>query len=224
MATPTIFCATCGAANQPNAAQCFACGNPPLVAAASTPTPAAGSSSRSFTGLLAANSVLRERYRLQGQVGKGGMGAVYRAEDMHLGNRVVAVKEMSQRGLTPEELKDATESFQREALILAGLSHPSLPDIYDHFEEAGRWYLVMKFIEGQSLEARLNSAPGKRLSLEETLQISLQLTRVLAYLHAQTPPIIFRDLKPANIMLTAEGHVYLIDFGIARLFRPGERY
>lgn len=89
----------------------------------------------------------RQRYRLRRQIGSGGFGAVYQAEDTQLGNRPVAVKEMSARGLTPEETQEATEGFRQEALLLARLSHPNLPRIYDHFEEAGSWYLVMDFME-----------------------------------------------------------------------------
>ena len=171
---------------------------------------------------LAPSHLLKQRYRILASVGQGGMGAVYRAEDTQLGNRKVAVKEMSQNGLSPQEIAEATENFKREALLLAGLMHPNLPRIYDHFNEAGRWYLVMDFIDGETLEAYLAQAKGGKLSVEEVLHIGIQLCTVLNYLHTQQPPIIFRDLKPANIMLSPEGHVYLVDFGIARHFKPGQ--
>ncbi|HEY7346893.1 MAG TPA: protein kinase [Ktedonobacterales bacterium] len=217
MSTSLVYCATCGAANPPEAEACFACGNPPLRAA-----PPASSGSSSFTGLLAPQSLLRRRYRLLAQIGKGGFGAVYQAEDTELGARKVAVKEMSQRGLTPEELQEATQAFRNEALLLAGLTHPNLPRIYEQFSEDGRWYLVMDFIEGETLEARLSRMPGGRLLVQETLKIGLQLCTVLGYLHTRQPPIIFRDLKPANIMITPGGDIALIDFGIARHFKPGQ--
>jgi serine/threonine protein kinase len=221
VSSTTIYCATCGAANPADAAQCFACGNPPQGNPLYEFIPAAPSSSETFSGTASAHHLLKQRYHLLRQVGKGGFGAVYQAQDAQLGNRLVAVKEMSQRGLTPEELREATENFQREALLLASLHHPNLPHIYEQFEEAGRWYLVMEFIEGETLETRLSRAPAG-LPIDETLQIGLQLSKALSYLHSRTPPIIFRDLKPANIMLTPEGQVYLIDFGIARLFKPGQ--
>ncbi len=211
-----VYCATCGAANPPGAAACFACGNPPLIA--DPQTPASGPP----TSLLAPQTLLRQRYRLLAQVGSGGFGAVYRAEDTDLGNRKVAVKELSQRGLTPEEVSAAATSFRQEALLLAGLTHPHLPRIYEQFSEGGHWYLVMDFIEGDTLEARLSRAPGGRLPVREVLRLGLQLCTVLDYLHTRQPPIIFRDLKPANIMLTPAGDLFLIDFGIARHFKPGQ--
>ena len=204
-----VYCATCGAANPPEATACFACGNPPLVAA-----PQRACQHRAV--------LLKQRYRLLAQIGAGGFGAVYQAEDTKLGNRMVAVKEMSQRGLTPEEAQEATQAFRNEALLLAGLTHPNLPRIYEQFEEDGRWYLVMDFIEGETLEARLSRMPGGRLPVTEVLQLGVQLCTVLDYLHTRQPPIIFRDLKPANVMLTPAGDIYLIDFGIARHFKPGQ--
>jgi serine/threonine protein kinase len=209
-----LFCDACGAANQPQASFCHTCGRP---------LQSAGAPSRNTaTGRLLPNYLLKQRYRILDSVGKGGMGAVYRAEDTQLGNRKVAVKEMSQSGLNPQEIIEAADAFKREAYILAGLQHPNLPSIHDHFSEAGRWYLVMSFIHGETLEEYLNKAKGGRLPVEEVLQIGIQLCRVLDYLHTQQPPIIFRDLKPSNIMRTTDGHLYLIDFGIARHFKPGQ--
>jgi dipeptidyl aminopeptidase/acylaminoacyl peptidase len=166
--------------------------------------------------------LLKQRYRLLAQVGQGGFGAVYQAEDTELGNRKVAIKEMNQHGLTPQEEQEAMQAFRNEALLLAGLTHPNLPRIYEQFSEGGHWYLVMDFIEGETLEARLSRAPGGLLPVPEVLKIGLQLCTVLAYLHTRQPPIIFRDLKPANIMITLVGGMYLIDFGIARHFKPGQ--
>jgi len=129
---------------------------------------------------------------------------------------------MSQSGLNPQELNEAVDAFKHEAVLLAGLMHQHLPRIYDHFTDGGRWYLVMDFIEGETLEDHLSKANGGRLSYEEVLQIGIQLCTVLDYLHTRQPPIIFRDLKPVNVMLTTDGHLYLIDFGIARHFKPGK--
>jgi eukaryotic-like serine/threonine-protein kinase len=208
MNRPVVYCATCGAANPPGAATCFSCGNPPL----STPPGTSPSG-----GVL-----LKQRYRLLAQIGTGGFGAVYQAEDTELGNRKVAIKEMSQHGLTPEEAQEAIQNFRQEALLLAELTHPNLPRIYEQFSEGGHWYLVMDFIQGESLEAHLSRAPGGRLPVQEVLKLAVQLCAVFDYLHTRQPPIIFRDLKPANIMLTPAGQLYLIDFGIARHFKPGQ--
>jgi WD40 repeat protein len=214
------YCATCGAANPPGARSCFACGQSPLVLA---PQAASLPAESALLGLLGPQALLKQRYRLMAQVGKGGFGAVYRAEDTDLGNRLVAVKEMQPSGLRPQETDAAIEAFRHEALLLAGLAHPNLPRIYEHFSEAGRWYLVMDFIQGETLETVLSKAPGGRLPLEQVLKIGLQLCQVLEYLHTRPTPIIFRDLKPANVLLTSDGTVYLIDFGIARLFKPGQQ-
>ncbi len=219
MFSSTLFCDTCGAANRPQANFCASCGRR-IYAATS------GSISNTLTGLLAPRNLLNRRYRIVSQVGKGGFGAVYKAEDIAFGDRPVAVKEMSQSGLSAAELAEATRAFKHEALLLAGLKHPNLPSIYDQFTENGRWYLVMDFIEGQTLETVLEkkAAAGGQGSLpvEQALSIAIQLCSVLDYLHTRQPPIIFRDLKPANVMLTANDHIYLIDFGIARHFKPGQ--
>ena len=200
----SLFCPTCGAANDSDATHCFACGQS-LQAASVTDS-----------------TFLKKRYRTLNQLGQGGMGAVYIAEDTALGNRLVAIKEMSQRGMDQQESGDATRAFNREALMLANLMHPHLPRIYDHFAELGRWYLVMDFIEGETLEDYLAKVPGGKLPLKEALEIGIQLCTVLDYLHTRQPPIIFRDLKPSNIMRTPAGQLYLIDFGIARHFKPGQ--
>jgi len=150
------------------------------------------------------------------------MGAVYKAEDTQLGNRQVALKQMSQSGLNPQEQKEAADAFRHEALMLARLQHPNLPNIFDHFEENGRWYLVMSFIEGETLADYLSHAQSGKLPLDEALQIGMQLSTVLDTLHNRQPAIIFRDLKPANIMRAPDRHIYLIDFGIARHFKPGQ--
>ncbi len=216
MPPSTVYCDNCGAANRPQARFCTACGE--LMAAVSSPgSPGVASS----TGLLPSQSLLKQRYRILSQAGKGGFGAVYKAADTQLGNRLVAVKELSQKGLDQQELAEAAEAFRREAHLLAGLFHRHLPRIYDHFDDGGRWYLVMDYIEGETLEDYLDQAGGK-LPVEEVVDIGIQLCTVLGYLHQQQPPIIFRDLKPANVMRTPDGELFLIDFGIARLFKPGK--
>ncbi len=216
------ICSICGTANPARAAFCFACGKPlqnttqvtQTIQTIQTPAPTG-------TGALAAATLIQQRYRILAQVGKGGFGAVYKAADTKLGDRVVALKEMSQSGLSTQEAAEATGNFKREALLLAGLTQPNLPRIYDHFFDAGHWYLVMDFIEGETLEDELDKASGK-LPMEKVLAIGIQLCNVLNYLHTRQPPVIFRDLKPANIMLTPDESIYLIDFGIARLFKPGQ--
>lgn len=173
------------------------------------------------TGRLPSQYLLKQQYIIIGQAGKGGMGAVYRAIDTHKGQGQVAVKELSQAHLGEAELKEVTARFQQEAAMLAALSHPNLPRILDAFSEDGRSYLVMDFIEGQTLQQMLRDSK-QPLPVPQALHIARQLCDVLSYLHAQNPPIIFRDVKPTNIMITPNGHVFLIDFGIARFFKEGQ--
>ena len=230
----TIYCTRCGTANRLASAFCFACGHPLQADSArpvrpiNPPFSSQGSSfppiNRSAVGLrsgpLSQNTLLKQRYHILNILGTGGFGAVYKAEDRQFGNRLVAIKEMSRGGLSVHELAQATEAFKREAMLLARLKHPSLPSIYDHFTEAGRWYLVMDYIEGETLDDHLLRARGGRLPVEEVLHIGIQLCEVLGYLHNCHPPIIFRDLKPANVIITPYRHIYLIDFGLARLLDP----
>src|SRR5260370_29344483 len=108
------------------------------------------------------------RYRIVSRLGQGGMEAVYKAEDIEIGDRPVAVKEMSQRNLDTQEIAEAADAVKHEAHLLGRLFHRHLPRIYDHFAEGGRWYLVMDFIEGDTLEEHPTAAGG-RLSVKEAL-------------------------------------------------------
>src|SRR2546425_6334698 len=175
------------------------------------------------TGRLPLQSLLQQHYLIIGQAGKGGMGAVYQAVDTQDSNRRrVAIKEVSQGHLNEAELREATAQFQHEVAMLSRLSHPNLPRIYDAFNERGRSYLVMDFIDGKTLYQLLKESGNRPLPILQVLDYASQLCDVLAYLHQQRPPIIFRDLKPTNVMVTPNGHVYLIDFGIARFFKEGQ--
>lgn len=210
-----VECDFCSTSNFAQSRFCSGCGRS-LQGAAVLPT------NSSATGRLPAQSLLKQQYLIVKTVGQGGMGAVYQAIDQQFGKRPVAIKELSVSNLTtPREVQEATSLFEQEGNLLANLMHPSLPHIYDYFSERGRWYLVMDFIAGETLESYLRTKGGK-LSALETLDIGIKLCPVLNYLHTRQPPIIFRDLKPANIMLGNNGIIYLIDFGIARLFKPGQ--
>jgi len=172
-------------------------------------------------GPLVPSYLLHSRYNIVSQVGTSGFGAVYKAKDTLFSHRLVAIKEMNQDGLSSRELAEPTTAFEREALLLSDLTHPNLPRIHDHFSEHGRSYVVMDYIAGDTPEDYLDTVI-QRLPVEMVLEIGIQLSTVLDYLHNHQPPIIFRDVKPANIMRTADNHVYLIDFGIARHFKPGK--
>jgi serine/threonine protein kinase len=150
-------------------------------------------------------------------VGKGGMGAVYQAKDLKR-HVICAIKEMSLSMVPPEEQPQAIQNFKDEAKILWALNHPNLPTFYGFFSENQRYYLVMEYIDGNTLEGLLEQNRGP-FSERRVLGWARQICDVLEYLHSQNPPIIFRDMKPGNTMLTRDGQVKLIDFGIARLFR-----
>ncbi len=212
----SLFCTACGAANQAQATLCWACGQPLVAAGEDTTLPSQAGSSVSPVLLVG-------RYRIIGMVGKGGYGAVYKAANVQRNDALVAIKEINLGGLSPRDMIEATDTFNREMLLLSGLEHPSLPRIHDHLTDPEHWYLVMDFIEGETLEEYLESTKDKHLPVDEVLDIGIQLCTVLHYLHTRQPPIIFRDVKPANIMRTPSGQLYLIDFGIARRFRPGQK-
>ena len=214
-------CPVCGADMPLRSRFCTRCGA--QLGSTTPPSPHPTSPPGSATGQLLPQTILAGRYIILRQVGRGGMGAVYQAADVHILGKMWAIKEMSDAAITdPLERQQARQTFRQEAMMLATLSHPNLPRVTDHFSEGGRQYLVMDFIEGETLAERLEREKGEPLPLEEVLHWAKQLCDVLEYLHSHTPPIIFRDIKPANVMVTPAGEVKLIDFGIARLFKPGK--
>lgn len=175
----------------------------------------------SQTGKLAPQTLLVQRYTIIRLAGRGGMSAIYQALDMRRNRQRVAVKEMSLGNLYEDEREEALARFQQEANLLGALNHPNLPRIYDAFSEGERSFLVMDYIDGKTL-LQLLQETGHPLAVDQVMHYANQLCDVLAYLHQQNPPIIFRDLKPTNVMVTPAGHVYLIDFGIARFFKEGQ--
>ncbi|GCE05887.1 serine/threonine protein kinase [Dictyobacter aurantiacus] len=203
-----IYCSHCGASNHKEEVHCFACGH--TLADADAPA-----------DTTAPEILLQQRYRLLNKIGEGGFSIVYRAEDIQT-RQVVAVKAVSLRGLSAQEKIEATDAFNREVTILTKLTHRNLPRLYRHFSDAECWYMVMDYIEGETLEKYLERHQQMPFRLEEVLDIGTILCDVLDYLHSNQPPIIFRDLKPANIMVTSAGYIYVIDFGIARQFKQGK--
>jgi serine/threonine-protein kinase len=168
---------------------------------------------------LAEATLLAGRYQIVRKIGGGGMGAVYLATDRNLGGVERAVKEMVQSSIEEEQQNKAIEDFRRESTILSSLDHPAIPTIYDYFYDdfEGRFYLVMKYISGGDLARRLRAAPGGRVDEKLVTEWAVQVADVLSYLHSLPTTIVYRDLKPSNIMLDgSSGRVMLIDFGIAR--------
>src|SRR5437899_3713087 len=171
---------------------------------------------------LPVGHMLDGRYRIHEVLGQGGMGRVYLANDTRLANRPVAAKEMILGGGIQEQ--KAIEDFNREASVLAKLSHPSIPQVIDYFGERGRHYLIMEYVAGGDLQGQLDKlGAGGRFPEAEVVRWARQILDVLRFLHAQNPPIIYRDLKPGNIMIDHHGRAMLVDFGIARFLPSGGR-
>ena len=167
---------------------------------------------------LAAGTILDRRYRIVEALAAGSMGAVYHAEDLRLGGRPRALKELLQHWGTEAERAEAESWFRREGETLMSLQHPAIPLVHDTFSDGTRHYLVMDLVEGRSLEEVLAQDGKPGLPEAAVLAWADQILDVLSYLHGRADPLIFRDLKPANLMLTPGGQIRLIDFGIARVF------
>ncbi len=204
-------CPQCGAPAKPEARFCTKCGVR-LVAA--------GAVAETMTTLLAVGTQLQGgRYQVIGQLGQGGMGAVYLAKDMELFGRLCVVKQMRPFFATQSERRKAEDDFKREAEVLARLNHPGhprIPEVYGYFMEGMDQFLVMKYIEGESLERRLERLK-RPLSETEVIRCAQEVANALVYLHSRRPqPVIHRDIKPANIIVDPEDRVWLVDFGLAR--------
>ncbi len=180
---------------------------------------------RGQEGHLKPGSILQDRYKVMSTLGVGGFSSVYQAQDLHFPNviRLCAVKEMVHANRDPKVRELATASFEREASILATLDHPSVPEVYDFFTQNDRSYLVLEYIRGNDLETLMSERNGF-FPTESVLQWSLQICEVLGFLHSRKPQsVVFRDLKPSNIMLDTYGRIRLIDFNIAKSFQEGAR-
>lgn len=220
------LCPACGTANRLGALFCQSC-RTSLSAVLAGPIPpqppSLSGGDHGKTGKLPPRTLLRGRYLIIQKIAQGGMGAVYKAGDTRFPGKLWAVKEMSESQIQPHERADAIASFRREAQLLAILQHDNLPQVVDVFEENGRQFMVMEFIEGETLRQYLDAHGGKPLPEDRVLEWAAQLCDVLEFLHSQSPPIIYRDLKPDNVMIEqATGRLKLIDFGIVRFFKQGK--
>lgn len=164
--------------------------------------------------ILERDVVLHKRYRILENLGQGGMGSIYRAVDENLGVDV-AVKENL---FTTEEY---ARQFRLEAVILANLRHPNLPRVSDHFVIAGEGqYLIMDYIEGEDLRQRM-----ERIGLlpeDEVIQVGAAICDALSYLHSRKPAVLHRDLKPGNVKVAPDGHIFLVDFGLAKIIQGNQ--
>src|SRR5664280_232577 len=158
--------------------------------------------------------LLHRRFRIIEILGQGGMGSVYRAVHENLG-MVVAVQENLFTSA------DYARQFRLEAVILANLRHPNLPRVTDHFVigDQGQ-YLIMDYIEGEDLRQRMERAGS--ISEEEAILIGAAMCDALEYLHTRKPAVIHRDMKPGDVRITPDGHIYLVDFGLAKLVKGSQ--
>ncbi|MCA9971516.1 MAG: serine/threonine protein kinase [Anaerolineales bacterium] len=169
---------------------------------------------------LQSGTILRNRYRLTNIVGQGGMGSVYRAEDLRLPGRLCAIKEIQADPEASDELRSQLQTqFLQEASILAQLDHPNLPKVSDYFADGEREYLVMDYVPGKDLKQILDESRADGRFLDEKLILTWaeQIMDALDYLHRQDPPVLHRDVKPANIKLTPDQRIKLVDFGLVKI-------
>lgn len=169
--------------------------------------------------------LLRNRYQIIEQIGKGGMGNIYLAEDARLKGRKCAVKEVVyETNLSEDVLREAREQFQREASVLARLDHPNLPKVSDYFSIQDNDYLIMDYVPGKDVRSIMLEAQRKNELIPEKLILDWisQLADALMYLHGQEPPIVHRDIKPSNLKVTPDGYIKLVDFGLVKVLTPGE--
>lgn len=162
--------------------------------------------------------LLKERYRTDEVLGEGAHGTVYRVTDLSMGEICWAVKEIREESLPLDERADIVAHFYREAEILRKLNHTGLPKVVEAFSDGNHHYMVMEHVEGRTLRDVLNEGLPEK---QNVLAWALSLCDILLYIHSQKPsPLIFRDLKPSNIMVTSRNRLLLIDFGIARYYNP----
>jgi len=178
-------------------------------------------------GLLQLSSgvILSNRYQIQDVIGIGGMGSVYRARDLHFPNviKLVAVKEIINQAPDPKVRETVIKNFEREANILVTLNHPAIPKIFDFFSHDERSYLVQELINGRDLEAILRSSV-EPIREDQAILWAIEVCDVLEYLHTHKPePIIFRDIKPQNLMVNQQNHIVMVDFGIAKIFTSSQK-
>lgn len=231
-------CTNCHTANTDDAEECVKCHQPlesnkegrdPISSPPPPPDDEPNSDPQRSGGdkgpkrLTAGAELQHKRYRVEKAVAKGGMGAVYKGFDQHF-KRACAIKEMLDNFSNEEEREQSLQWFEREAHMLLDLHHAAIPKVFDFFAENGHNYLVMEFVDGKTL-AEVLEQEGQQRGLPEARVRSwaAQMCSVLGYLHGQNPPVIFRDLKPSNIMVTSDDKVKLIDFGIARSFQGGRQ-
>lgn len=250
-ASQMLFCDECGLANDLVTNYCASCqhlllctnstlATPPVIPVSIAPLPMLEVTSGSLFSIdnqsestppkqhptcdFQPGSILNERYQIKKKIGCGGFSLVYHAVDLDMNYREVAIKRIPFNALTPHQILEVTETFNREITMLARFkSVNGVPKLYEHLTDTENWYLIMQYIPGQTLEEYLQEAPHGYLSEEEVIELGITLAHILQDLHKVNPPVIFRDVKPANVMITPQHELFLIDFGIARNYTPGKK-
>ena len=172
---------------------------------------------------LSLGTILDGKFKIVQVLGEGGMGTVYKVEQLGTPGYYYAVKELLlSSNISEEEKKAAIDRFTKEIDLLRKLKHPHIASLVLPFQERGNYYFAMEFVPGRSLEKILEDSNGP-LPEEKAIKWAMQVCEALSYIHSQNPPIILRDLKPGNVMITPQDEVMLIDFGIARRFDPNKR-
>ncbi|MHC9538096.1 MAG: serine/threonine protein kinase [Vulcanimicrobiota bacterium] len=176
----------------------------------------------SSSQLYSPGTVVRGRYRIERPLAAGATGEVFLVEDLKFEDRKVkwVMKVLHSEGLTHEEEQDLDLLFHRESELLSSLNHPSIPKMIESFREGNCCCVIMESVEGENLDRRI-ARTGTPLSPQEAVEVAKELVKILEYLHGKEPhPLIYRDLKPSNIIITGRGKIKLIDFGIARYHAP----
>lgn len=174
---------------------------------------------------LSPDEILDSRYRITKLIKAGGMGAVYQAEDMKMGNRIIAVKQMLDSFTDPSERQAAIDRFLSEIQVLSSLRHPNIPQVMDHFMERNSFYFVMDYIEGRDMSSVLHGEGAPGLGEERVIKTAIEVCEALKYIHTLETPFAHRDIKPSNLLQrTKDGRILLIDFGIARVTNPKEGF
>ena len=203
----TIFCSACGKLNPPDLAICDFCKSPITRYA--------------DDGTLVSGTVINNRYRIDKVIKVGGMGAVYRGFDIKK-EEIIAIKELYINLTNDDDDMDLVARFEREAELLAKLDHPNLPLVSDYFYDYDNYFMIMDYIDGRDLEGILEEEGKPGLKEDRVIEWAVQICSVLDYLHNHNPPILYRDVKPANIMIQdADNRAILVDFGIARELSQG---
>lgn len=174
---------------------------------------------------LSPDDVLDQRYKVARLIKSGGMGAVYQAEDLKMGNKICAVKQMLDSFTDQSERQTAIDRFLSEIQVLGELRHPNIPQVTDHFLERNSFYFVMEYIEGKDLSSILKSEGNPGFPEKTVIEIAVQVCEAMKYIHKYDPPIAHRDIKPSNLLKrNSDGRILLIDFGIARVANPHEGF